>query len=57
MIDEQGYIIWKKNIDDRIIDNISQIDYYNNNRWQLLFTTKNKIHLMIEKDVILINIQ
>jgi len=49
MIDEQGNILWKKQLDNTIIDNISQIDYYNNNRWQLLFTTKDKIHLIDRK--------
>jgi hypothetical protein len=36
--------IWKDSIEGKIISKIFQIDYYRNNKKQILFSTENKIH-------------
>lgn len=45
LIDNKGNIIWKHSLDEGIISDIYQIDYYKNGKLQFLFNTKNKIHL------------
>ncbi|MCD4795340.1 MAG: DUF3352 domain-containing protein [Bacteroidales bacterium] len=49
LIDKSGKIIWTRQLDGKIISNIYQIDYYNNNKLQLLFNTKNKIYCIDRK--------
>ncbi len=44
LIDKNGKILWTRQLDGRIISNIYQIDYYENNKLQLLFNTENKIY-------------
>jgi hypothetical protein len=41
-----GEKIWEKQITERILGNVSQIDYYKNKKLQLLFNTKNKIYII-----------
>ena len=46
LINSTGRIIWKINIPGKIISEIFQIDFYKNNKLQLLFNTKNHIYLI-----------
>ena len=46
LINYAGRIIWKKQLNGPIISKVYQIDYYKNNKLQLLFNTKEKIHLI-----------
>jgi hypothetical protein len=46
LINNKGEILWKKIIDAPIISEVFQIDYYKNNKLQLLFNTENSIHLI-----------
>lgn len=46
LINTSGRIMWKQQIDDVILSDIYQIDYYRNDKLQYLFNTKNKIHLI-----------
>jgi hypothetical protein len=49
LINKVGRILWKKRIEENIIGDIHQIDFYNNGKLQILFNTKNKIHLVDRK--------
>ncbi|MCF6366357.1 MAG: hypothetical protein L3J35_09155 [Bacteroidales bacterium] len=49
LIDKNGKIIWTRQLDGRIISNIYQIDFYENNKLQLIFNTKNKIYCIDRK--------
>lgn len=46
LINHGGRILWKQNLSEPITSNIYQIDYYNNGKLQILFSTKNYIHLI-----------
>ena len=46
LINDAGRILWQKNIGERILGEIHQIDFYKNKKLQYLFNTKNKIHLI-----------
>ncbi|MBN8703588.1 MAG: hypothetical protein J0M08_11015 [Bacteroidetes bacterium] len=41
-----GEIAWQMQLKDSIVGNVIQIDAYKNNKLQLLFATKNEIHLI-----------
>jgi len=45
LIDNKGKILFKHSLDEKIMSEIYQIDYYKNGKLQFLFNTKNKIHL------------
>lgn len=49
LINNRGEILWEEIIDDKIISEVFQIDYYKNNKLQLLFNTRNKLHLIDRK--------
>ncbi len=44
LIDKNGKTLWTRQLDGKIISKIYQIDYYENNKLQLLFNTENKIY-------------
>jgi hypothetical protein len=44
LIDKNGNILWTRQLEDKIMGKIYQIDYFKNEKLQLLFNTKNKIH-------------
>lgn len=46
LIDAKGKILWKKPLGNRIITDITQIDFYKNNKLQYLFATSNKILIL-----------
>ena len=44
LINNIGKIIWEKQLNEKIIGDIQQIDRYKNNKLQYIFPTKNKLH-------------
>ncbi|MGM0497465.1 MAG: DUF3352 domain-containing protein [Bacteroidota bacterium] len=46
LINKVGRILWEKQLSEKIISEIHQVDYYRNGKKQMLFNTKNKIHLI-----------
>jgi hypothetical protein len=46
LINNAGRILWKINISEKINSEINQIDYYKNGKLQIIFSTKNYIHLL-----------
>lgn len=46
LINQAGRILWKFNIGEPINSDIYQVDYYKNNKLQLLFSTENYLHLI-----------
>ncbi len=46
LIANNGKILWQKKLDNPILSEIYQIDYYRNNKLQYLFNTKNKLYLI-----------
>ena len=49
LINDNGQIEWTKKINDRIIDEVKQIDSYKNGRLQYVFTTQNSLHMIDRK--------
>ncbi|OUV76081.1 MAG: hypothetical protein CBC83_00945 [Flavobacteriales bacterium TMED123] len=41
-----GEKLWEKQIDEQIIGNVSQIDFYKNKKMQILFNSKNKLYII-----------
>ncbi len=46
LISATGKIKWSKQLEGSIIGKVKQIDVYNNGKWQMLFNTDAKIHLV-----------
>ena len=46
LINNAGRILWKKPLPGRIMGSVYQIDYYRNNRLQMLFNTREQIYLL-----------
>ena len=49
LINDKGQIEWTKKINDRIIDEVKQIDSYKNGRLQYVFATQNSLHMIDRK--------
>ena len=49
LINDKGQIEWTKKINDRVIDEVKQIDSYKNGRLQYVFTTQNSLHMIDRK--------
>ena len=49
LINNNGQVEWVKNINEKIIKNVYQIDSYKNGKLQYVFTTENKIHMLDRK--------
>ncbi len=45
LINQVGRILWKQNLPERINSSIYQIDYYQNNKLQMVFSSRNYLHL------------
>jgi len=43
LISNTGKILWKKNVGEKILGSIHQVDYFDNGKLQLLFNTENKL--------------
>lgn len=46
LINAKGTILWKKNISEKMTSGIFTVDIFKNNKYQLLFSTKNYLHLI-----------
>lgn len=46
LIDHKGEILWQKNIEEKILGKIHQIDIYGNNKWQYAFNTESKLFIV-----------
>ncbi|MBL4652582.1 MAG: DUF3352 domain-containing protein [Flavobacteriales bacterium] len=46
LISNTGELLWKRNIAEKIMGNVSQIDIFKNDKLQLLFNTKKAIYLI-----------
>lgn len=46
LISNSGRVLWKQRLNEKINSEIFQIDYYKNGKLQLLFSTKNYLHLV-----------
>ena len=46
LISATGKIKWSKKLEGNIMGKVKQIDVYSNNKWQMLFNTSSKIHLV-----------
>ena len=46
LIDKKGKILWQKQLPDRIISEVYQVDLYNNTKYQILFNTTNNIYII-----------
>lgn len=46
LINSAGRILWKVPLSEKIMGDVFQIDYYKNNKLQLLFNTRSQIHLI-----------
>ncbi len=46
LINRAGRILWKRPLPGKIMGNVYQIDYYDNNRLQMLFNTREQIFLV-----------
>ena len=41
-----GKVLWKIPVGDQITSDILQVDFFNNNKLQYIFTTRNAIHII-----------
>ncbi|MFO8068219.1 MAG: hypothetical protein R6U11_11625 [Bacteroidales bacterium] len=46
LLNNQGLILWEKEISGPIMSDIYQVDIYKNNKYQYLFNTRNYLHLI-----------
>lgn len=46
LLNNSGRILWKQKLEGRIMGEVYQIDYYKNGKLQLLFNTREKLHLL-----------
>ncbi len=46
LIDKNGNIIWSRQLSDKILSDVYQIDFYENNKLQIIFNTKKEIHVI-----------
>lgn len=46
LLSNTGKILWKRNINEKILGEIHQIDYFDNDKLQLLFNTENYLYLI-----------
>ncbi|MCG8411209.1 MAG: hypothetical protein MI739_07990 [Bacteroidales bacterium] len=49
LINKVGRVLWKLQLNEKINSEIYQVDCYKNGKLQILFSTKNKIHLIDRK--------
>ena len=46
LISNTGKILWKKQLDEKIMSDVYQLDIYKNNKLQLIFNTASKIYVL-----------
>ena len=55
LINNKGNVLWKKELNEAIISDVSQIDIYNNNKLQIAFNTTSKMYILDRNGKDLIN--
>lgn len=46
LISTEGKVLWKMPVGDRIVSEVTQVDFYNNGKLQYLFATASAIHII-----------
>lgn len=46
LLSATGKVIWKKNINEKVLSDIFSVDVFNNGKLQILFNTKDQLHLI-----------
>ena len=46
LLNKSGRILWKQKTGGRILGDVYQLDYYKNGKLQLIFNTREQIHLL-----------
>ncbi|MHB8260017.1 MAG: hypothetical protein ACYDCN_05235 [Bacteroidia bacterium] len=46
LLSNTGKVLWKRNISEKVLGEIHQVDYFDNDKLQLLFNTENYLHLI-----------
>jgi hypothetical protein len=46
LINAAGRVLWKVPLEEKILGTVYMIDYYRNSKYQLLFSGRNKLHLL-----------
>lgn len=46
LINAKGTVLWKKQLKERILSDIKMVDMFKNRKYQMLFNTKNYLHLI-----------
>lgn len=46
LLNNTGQVLWKKQLPDKIMGEVHQVDVYKNNKFQLFFSTKNHLYLV-----------
>lgn len=46
LINAKGQVLWKKALEEKIISAVERVDIYKNEKFQLLFNTRNRLHLV-----------
>lgn len=46
LLNKSGRILWKKKLNEPILSEIYQVDYFKNGKLQILFNTKSELHLL-----------
>lgn len=49
LINKAGRILWKRQLPEKIMSDVYEIDFYRNNKLQLIFSTRSKIYLIDRK--------
>lgn len=54
LLDHNGKILWKRQLDEEVLSDVFLVDYYKNGKIQYLFNTKNNIYLidLLGRDVV-----
>ncbi len=46
LLNKSGRILWKKKLEEKVLGQVHQVDYFKNGKLQILFNTKSKLHLV-----------
>lgn len=46
LISPNGKILWSRQLEGKIMGDIHKIDFYKNNKWQIMINTKHNLHLI-----------
>jgi hypothetical protein len=55
LINKAGKVIWKTQLNEKIISDIQQVDYYNNKKLQYVFNTASALHIIDREGIYISN--